>query len=108
MASNDVLEFIQTENEKYSIVIWSKTHCPYCTQAKQLFLSKVSIPPENIKVYELDQMSNGSVIQDQLHALTKQRTVPNIFINNQHVGGNDTVQSLYRNGKLQTMIQQAS
>jgi len=33
------------------------------------------------------------------------RTVPQIFINDQHIGGNDDLQALERAGKLDTLLQ---
>ena len=38
---------------------------------------------------ELDEMDDGADWQDELLAQTGQRTVPNVFINGQHLGGND-------------------
>jgi glutaredoxin 3 len=75
---------ITSSHFMYKIVVFSKTHCPYCTDTKNLF-SKLNI---TIKVHELDRMSNGSEIQSTLLEMTNQRTVPNVFINGKHVGGN--------------------
>ena len=57
-----------------------------------------------IKVYQLDQMSNGSSIQAALLAKTGQRTVPNVFIKGKHVGGNDDTQALHKKGKIAAML----
>jgi glutaredoxin 3 len=103
-ATLDVRQFIQNENAQHQVVIWSKAYCPYCTRAKQLFQSTIQPKPEDVVIYELDTMSNGTQIQNELLALTGQRTVPNIFVHNQHVGGNDDVQQKYRTGELQTMM----
>ena len=94
-------DFINREIEESKIVIFSKSYCPYCTKAKDLF-SSLNVP--GTKVYELDNMDNGADIQKALLDLTGQRTVPNIFINKKHLGGNDDAQAAYRSGKLQEMI----
>lgn len=36
---------------------------------------------------------DGDVIQDALEDMTHQRSVPNIFINKQHIGGNSELQT---------------
>ena len=94
-------DFVNSEIEGSKVVIFSKSYCPYCTKAKELFSS---LNAEGTKVYELDNMDNGADIQKALLDLTGQRTVPNIFINKKHLGGNDDAQAAYRSGKLQQMI----
>ncbi len=61
-------------------------------------------PPLQIKIIELDRVKNGSKIQDELYRLTGQSTVPNVFVNNQHVGGNDDTQAAYRSGQLVRLL----
>lgn len=56
------------------------------------------------KVLELDTISHGSSIQNALQEMTGQRTVPNIFINQKHIGGNSDLQDLHRAGKLQSLL----
>lgn len=36
---------------------------------------------------------DGAAIQDALEEITNQRSVPNIFINKQHIGGNSDLQA---------------
>ena len=56
------------------------------------------------EVFELDTLDNGAAIQAYLLAKTGQRTVPNVFVKGQHLGGNDATQEAHRNGKLKEMI----
>lgn len=49
-------------------------------------------------------MSNGGDVQSDLADLTGQRSVPNIFIKGNHVGGCDKVHQLHTEGKLMSMI----
>ena len=95
-----VRQFIESENAKHQVVIWSKSYCPYCTSAKNLLQNSAT----NVQIYELDRMSNGNDIQNELYQMTRQRTVPNVFIKNQHVGGNDDCQHLHRTGQLKEML----
>ncbi len=86
------------------VVIFSKSTCPYCSATKGLFQqlqnNNEDGKPLQVKIIELDRTNEGSKIQDELYRLTQQRTVPNVFVNNQHVGGNDNTQAAYRNGQL--------
>lgn len=49
-------------------------------------------------------IADGAEIQDTLEQMTGQRTVPNIFINGQHIGGNSEFQALYKEGKLKELL----
>ncbi|CAG9320742.1 unnamed protein product [Blepharisma stoltei] len=70
-------------------IVYSKTYCPYCHRAKAL-LNELGV---NYQVVELDVISEGGNIQSSLYEITNQRTVPNIFIKGEHIGGySDLVQ----------------
>lgn len=56
------------------------------------------------KVYELDNMDNGTDIQSALLDISGQRTVPNVFVKGKHLGGNDDTQAAARSGKLEEML----
>lgn len=93
----------------YPVVIFSRKDCPYCRNAKQLIKKEgmnildFSIDMAVIQIDEL--VSKGESAQDYLYSVTGQRTVPNIFINGNHVGGNADVQELSNDNYLQQMIQ---
>ncbi len=80
-----VLQLVESLIAENFVVVFSKAYCPYCIRAKDLLKSL------NVKfcAIELDARPDGSQIQSQLAQMTKQRTVPNIFINKKHVGGCD-------------------
>jgi glutaredoxin len=61
-------------------VVWSKDQCPYCDQAKALLKMKgVEFEERNInKDYTKDQL---------LEAVPTARTVPQIFVDEQLIGG---------------------
>lgn len=58
----------------------------------------------NVGVMELDNEAEGDVIQGYLAEKTGQRTVPNVFIDGKHIGGNSEVQSLLSKGQLQKLV----
>ena len=61
-------------------IVWSKHHCPYCDQAKALLTQK-GIEFEERKV------GDGYTKEDLLEAVPSARTVPQIFINDELIGG---------------------
>jgi glutaredoxin 3 len=50
--------------------------------------------------FELDLRPDGQQIQDYLLKKSGQRTVPNIFVKKQHLGGCDDLHTAHGNGKL--------
>ena len=61
-------------------VVWSKNACPYCDQAKALLKLK------GIQ-YEERNISTGYSKEQLLEAVPNARTVPQIFLNDQLIGG---------------------
>ena len=61
-------------------VIWSKYNCPYCDQAKAL-LKQRGIPFEEKKI------GDGYTKEELLEAVPSARTVPQIFLGEELVGG---------------------
>lgn len=84
------------------VVIFSKSYCPYCHATKELFKG-INVHAE---VFELDAMSDGDAIQNHLREMTGQRTVPNIFVKGNHIGGNSEAQVAYTTGKLENMLKE--
>jgi demethylmenaquinone methyltransferase / 2-methoxy-6-polyprenyl-1,4-benzoquinol methylase len=100
-----IRQFIQKEIDNHDVVIFSKSYCPYCKAATNLFSSNImEANPDKLKIHQLDQLPNGQDIQDTLLDMTGQRTVPNIFIKGQHFGGNDAAQKAFQEGTLQAML----
>lgn len=61
-------------------VIWSKYHCPFCDKAKSLLTLK-GIPFEERKI------GDGYSKEELLEAVPNARSVPQIFINENYIGG---------------------
>jgi thioredoxin reductase (NADPH) len=94
---------------RYPVVVFSKTWCPYCKKALELLeLEGVAVEPFrhviDLTTFGAERMS---LIQDTLEQLTGRRTVPNIFIGGEPIGGWDQTNALYQQGKLRAMLQQA-
>ncbi|KAG7100216.1 hypothetical protein E1B28_001991 [Marasmius oreades] len=99
MAVKDLAESTINDN---TIAFFSKSWCPYCKAAKALFKEKY--PDTQIKIVELDETEGGDDLQSYLADKTGQRSVPNVFINKKHVGGNDKIQALQKQGELIKLI----
>jgi glutaredoxin 3 len=82
------------------VVVFSKSFCPFCKKTKEL-LEDMNI---EAKVYELNKMDDGADIQDALLEMSGQRTVPNVFVKGEHLGGNDDTQAAAKSGKLSEML----
>ena len=87
---------IEKDIKDNKAMIYSKSYCPHAKATKDLFAA------QNLaaKIIELDNVGNGAEIQNTLKQMTNQGTVPNVFINGKHIGGNSDVQALHQQGKL--------
>jgi len=83
---------------KPKVEIYSKDYCPYCVKAKSLFDHK-GVEYTEIRI-DLEPEQRDVMIERGGGA----RTVPQIFINDQHLGGCDDVHSLDRQGKLDELL----
>ena len=78
-ASNEIEQYIKAN----SIMIFSKSYCPFCNKVKDMFTSKGL----TFKSIELDEMGQqGANIQAALLQKTGQKTVPSVFFNSKHIG----------------------
>jgi glutaredoxin 3 len=80
------------------IIMYCTEVCPYCVRAEQLLKRKGITDIEKIRVDLQPEMS------DIMIQKTGRRTVPQIFINGEHVGGYDDMAALDRAGKLDAML----
>lgn len=96
-------ETVEAKVAAASVVVYSKSYCPYCARTKKL-LNELDA---SFEVIELDQVADGDDQQDALKAITGQSTVPNTFIGGKSVGGNSDVQKLHKKGELLPLLQSA-
>ena len=61
-------------------IVWSKYNCPYCDQAKALLKAKGI-------AFEEKKIGDGYTKEELLEAVPNARTVPQIFIDEQLIGG---------------------
>lgn len=70
-------------------VVWSKYQCPFCDQAKNL-LEQKGISFEERKI------GDGYTREDLLEAVPNARTVPQIFLDDQLIGGFTDLQKYFQ------------
>lgn len=85
------------------MTIFSKSYCPYSKKAKHILLERLEIMPKPY-VVELDKHEHGLELQRLLGEKTGRRTVPNVIIDGQSLGGGDEVESLLQSGGLRDTI----
>ncbi len=78
--------------------MYSKDPCPYCVAAKNLFVQK------GVEFREIDITNDPEQRQIMLEKAAPRRTVPQIFIDGQSVGGFDDIRALDEAGKLDPLI----
>ncbi|XP_015512727.2 uncharacterized protein [Neodiprion pinetum] len=82
------------------VIIFSKTYCPYCETAKNIF-DDLDQP---YTVLELDKRADGEDIQEIMGTITGGTSVPRVFVNGVFIGGGDDVKRLYESGELEEML----
>ncbi|KAI6225343.1 Glutaredoxin domain-containing protein [Aphelenchoides fujianensis] len=102
-------EAIRKEVSEYPVVMYSKPHCGYCKMAKGLFRD------EGIEYMEKDldliKAVNPEGFQDYLNGLvyvTRQTTVPQIFVCSKFIGGYTELKKLQDAKELWNQIQQCA
>ena len=80
------------------VEMYSSMFCPFCSRAKHLLTQK------GVEFIEIDVDTSPGRRNEMLERANGQHTVPQIFIDNRHVGGSDDLAALERAGKLDPML----
>jgi len=80
------------------IEIYTKWGCGYCSRAKALLDSK------GVAYEEYDVTMGGPKKAEMLERVPDARTVPQIFIGGEPVGGSDDLQALEQSGQLDSLL----
>ncbi|RYZ34811.1 MAG: glutaredoxin 3 [Myxococcaceae bacterium] len=81
------------------VKIYTTTYCGYCVRAKDLLTRK------GVKYTEVDVTSDDDARAKLVEMSNGQRTVPQIFIGETHVGGYSDLDRLDKQNKLLPMLQ---
>ena len=82
------------------VEIYTTMLCPYCWRAKKL------LEERGAPFQEVDVMCDGNLRTEMRQRAGGRTSVPQIFINGQHVGGCDELYALDKAGKLKPMLEQ--
>ena len=81
------------------IEIYTTMFCPFCIRAKQLLDSK------QVMYEEIDVTARLSLRKAMTERACGHTSVPQIFINDIHIGGSDDLAILHRTGKLKPLLE---
>ncbi|WP_017443843.1 glutaredoxin 3 [Gayadomonas joobiniege] len=79
------------------VTMYSKQWCPFCMRAKQLLKDK------QVDFDEID-IGKHPELRDQMIQLSQRTTVPQVFINEHHVGGWDDLAAANASGELDKLL----
>lgn len=80
------------------IIIYAKNVCPYCVQAKLLLKNK------GVVFDEINIEHSPEELETMIQKSGGRMTVPQIFIDAQHIGGYDDLVALDKAGKLALLL----
>lgn len=80
------------------VEIYTRDFCGYCTRAKSLLKSK------GVNFVEIDAGSDPDKRREMIQRSNGGSTYPQIFIDDQHVGGSDDIHDLDSRGRLDPLL----
>ncbi len=81
-----------------NIEIYTGPLCAFCDRAIALLNKK------GVSFKKIDLASDPNKMEDMIKKTNGMRTVPQIFIDGQHIGGSDELQDLENDGKLNSLL----
>jgi glutaredoxin 3 len=79
------------------IEIYSKSYCPYCKKTKST-LHKLGL---SFTEYDI---TFNKTLEKEMKTRSGRKTVPQVFIDDQHIGGSDDFHLALQNGELSTLL----
>jgi glutaredoxin 3 len=83
------------------VEIYATGWCPYCSRARQLLVDK------GVEIEEIDVEARPGA-REEMVTRSGRRTVPQIFINQTHIGGCDDLVALDESGGLDPLLQETN
>ena len=81
-----------------NITMYTGPMCNFCDAAKRLFSRN------DLKYKEIDISSKDDLRDEMIKKANGKRTIPQIFFDDQHIGGYDEVRALEKENKLQELL----
>ncbi len=80
------------------VELYTTMFCPYCARARSLLAKK------GVDYTDIDVMADTAKRDEMMARSGGRQTVPQIFIDGQHIGGSDELAALDREGKLDALL----
>jgi|TARA_B100001093_G_scaffold7622_1_gene7439 glutaredoxin 3 len=80
------------------VTIYTGDPCSFCEAAKALLKTK------NVQIEELDVWKDASKAKEMLQRTNGARSIPQIFVGDHYIGGNDKLQEANRTGELDKLL----
>jgi len=81
-----------------NVEIYTGPLCVFCDRAKDLLNKK------GVSFKEINLASNPNKMDEMIKKTNGMKTIPQIFIDGRHIGGNDRLQALENEGKLNSLL----
>ena len=81
-----------------NIVVYTTNYCPYCVKVKQLLKNK------GVEFQEIDLSNDDTGRVELVNMSGGRKTVPQVFINGQHIGGCDDLFALDAKKELDLLL----
>jgi glutaredoxin 3 len=81
-----------------NVDIYTTPYCPFCIRAKKLLANK------KVEFNEIDLSENPDKFEEMLSKSNGARTVPQIFVNGEHIGDCDHIHDLDQKGELNKIL----
>ena len=81
-----------------SVTIYTVPLCNYCEAAKKL------LARNNVEYKEINIATVDGAMDEMISKANGKRTIPQIFFDEQHMGGYDDVRALEKENKLQDLL----
>jgi len=81
-----------------NVIMYTTGYCPYCANAERLLQSKGVTEINKI------QIDTDPALRMEMMEKTGRRTVPQIYIDDQHIGGFDDLRALDLAGGLEPLL----
>ena len=80
------------------VTIYTGNPCPYCAAAKTLLKTK------NVEIQEFDIWKDAAKAKEMIQRTNGAKTIPQIFIGDHYIGGNDQLQNANKSGELDKIL----
>tara|TARA_Y100001960_G_scaffold257117_1_gene276040 strand:- start:96 stop:350 length:255 start_codon:yes stop_codon:yes gene_type:complete len=81
-----------------NITIYTGPLCNYCEAAKRL------LTRNNVTYKEINVATVDGAMDEMIKKANGKKTIPQIFFDDQHIGGYDEIRALEKNNKLQDLL----